>query len=327
MTKFTPKIAQTPAPGTAPYPVVVVGGANMDIVARTQRPLAPADSTPGQVACSPGGVGRNVAENLARLGDPTQFVGLVGDDVFGQTLIQATRMAGVDVSRCVVVPLARTATYLSLHGPDGDMAMAVNDMAIMEHITPGFVLDHAPALAAAACLVLDCNLPTAALACLFETAGQVPVFADGVSVAKCSRLLPWLNRIHTLKVNQLEVQALSGVAVHNVADAQAAAAQLHQRGVTQVVVSLGAQGACWCDARGATGHLPPTPVTVVNTSGAGDAMLAGLVHAHLNHLPLAQSVAWAMACAELTLSSTFANAPELSVAAVQSRLPVAPQPI
>ena len=306
--------------------VTVVGGANMDIVARTRLPLAPADSTPGQVACAAGGVARNVAENLARLGHSTHLISVVGDDVFGQTLLQTTRSAGVEVSGCAVLPHARTATYLSVHGPDGDMAMAVNDMAIIEHITPGFLQAQAPALRAAACLVLDCNLPATALACLFDLAAGVPVFADGVSVAKCVRLLPWLARIHTLKVNQLEVQALSGLAVNNMADAQQAAAQLNLRGVAQVVVSMGAQGACWCNARGETGQRAPAPVAVVNTSGAGDAMLSGLVHAHLNQLPLEQAVAWAMACAELTLSSTFANAPELCVAAVQSRLSDAPTP-
>jgi pseudouridine kinase len=306
---------------TAPVFIAVVGAANMDISAQTTRVLAATDSTPGLIHCAPGGVARNVAENLARLGHLVRLVSVVGDDDFGRSLTQATRRAGVNMDDVQVFADQRTATYLSLHGPDGDMAVAVNDMAILDCITPEFLHAHAQVLDGASVVVVDCNLNPAALASLFPESLDLPVFVDAVSVVKCTRIAPWLPRIHTLKVNRLEAQALSGMVVHSLDDADHAARRLHQLGVRNVVLSLGELGVCWTDAQGRSGFRRAGRVDVVNTSGAGDALLAGLVHAHRCSMPLDVAVEFAMACAELTLSSTFANTPELSVTAVNRRLP------
>ncbi len=107
--------------------VLVLGGANMDISGSTTQPLVLSDSNPGRIRCAPGGVARNVAENLARLGNTARLLTAVGDDLYGRSLLDATRNAGVDVSSSWVLAGEATSTYLSLHGPDGDMAVAVND--------------------------------------------------------------------------------------------------------------------------------------------------------------------------------------------------------
>lgn len=313
----------------APWPpaVVVVGGANLDIMAHTDRPLVAADSNPGHVHCAPGGVGRNVAHNLALLGLPTALVAMLGDDVFGQVVLDATAAAGVDVRHCAQLEGARTATYLSLHGVDGDMAVAINDMAILARLDATVLAPLWPTLQAARCLVLDCNLHDDALAFLLDGRLQAPVLVDAVSAAKCLRLKPWLAHIHTLKVNRLEAAALTGMTVQTTADAWGAARALHQCGVAQVVLSQGADGVVWSTHHGDKGHCPARAVPVVNTSGAGDALLAGLVYAQLQAWPLAQAVPWAMACAEITLQSLQANAPELSPAAVERQCAMAHSPV
>lgn len=299
--------------------ITVVGGANMDVGAQTQTPLLPGDSTPGHIHYAPGGVGRNIAENLARLGSAVALVSVVGADAFGHDILAHTRGVGVNVSGIKALAQQRTATYLSMHGPDGDMALAVNDMGILESLTPALIKAEKAMPVHTDVLVLDCNLSAPTLAWLVEQATQ-PVFVDAVSVAKCQRLLPVLSLVHTLKVNRIEAQALCGAVVVTVEDAQRAALALHGMGVQRVVLSLGALGVAWCDADGSTGVQAAASVPVVNTTGAGDALLAGLVHAHALGLSLSQSVEYAMACAEITLSSTFANSPELSHAAVQTRL-------
>jgi pseudouridine kinase len=296
--------------------VVVVGGANMDVAGRAHTALMPEDSTPGEIGCSPGGVARNVADNLARLtlNDDTQvaLISAVGDDLFGDQIVSATRAAGVDVSAVAVLPLQRTSAYLSVHGPDGDMAFGVNDTGVLQNVTPALLQGHADLISSAACLVLDCNLQPAAIEWLMQCAEGKPIFAEAVSVAKCAKLLLWLARLHTLQVNRFEAQALTGVAVAGPQQASLAALRLHELGVGNVVLTLGAQGVCWCDALGETGHQAAAKVEVVNTTGAGDALMAGLVHAHLHGMPLAQAVGFAMTCAELTVASPYANAPGLS---------------
>ena len=108
--------------------VLALGGANLDIVATAQAFQA-AESNPGRIRCAPGGVARNVAENLARLGHAVGLVTLFGDDAFGTALRAATAAAGVDLALAPVVAGAAGCSYLALHGADGDLATAVNDMA------------------------------------------------------------------------------------------------------------------------------------------------------------------------------------------------------
>lgn len=292
----------------------------MDIVAQSASAWRRADSNPGQVRCTAGGVARNVAHNLALLGHDATLVSVLGQDAFGQAVLQATQAAGVDTRHCALLGDASTATYVSLHGSDGDMDLAVNDMAIMARLNAQWLAPLATELASASCLVLDCNLHEEALAFLFGGNFTAPLFVDAVSASKCQRLSHWLSGVHTLKLNRLEATALTGLAVTTQAQAQAAALVLQRQGVRQVVLSLGPQGVAWCDADGTTGFRAARLLPVLNTSGAGDALLAGLVHGHLQGWALPHAVAWAMACAEITLQSPSANAPALSAPAVHARL-------
>jgi pseudouridine kinase len=298
--------------------VLVVGGANMDVGARTDRALLAGDSTPGTIHHAPGGVGRNIAENLARLGVAVQLASLVGDDAFGAQLVATTTAAGVDMALTRRLAGSRTATYLSLHGPDGDMALAVNDMAILEQLTPAWCAAHLPDVNTTSLQLLDCNLPDATLAYLLSR--DVSSVVDTVSVAKCERIRPCLSRVSLLKCNRLEAQALTQLPADTVAQALEAARALVRLGAQRCVITLGADGVCWCDEDGQADFRPARDVPVVSTTGAGDALLAGVAAAWQRGQSLAQAVAFGMACAEITLSSPFANAAELSHAAVSQHL-------
>ena len=292
----------------------------MDITAASAHPLLDGDSNPGRVHWAPGGVARNVAENLSRLGHRVAMVSAVGADAFGAALLQASSASGVSVEHVRPMADQRTATYLSVHGPDGDMAVAVNDMAIIDELTPDYLSPLRTTLEAAPCLVLDANLREDTLRWLLGDVKPRLVFVDSVSVAKCMRLASCLAGIHLLKVNRMEAQALTGIAVTGVDSAKRAAYALHAAGARNVVVSMGGQGVAYCNAEGAAAHCAVGKVPVVSTSGAGDALLAGLVHGHLAGWTLDDAVAFAMQCAEMTLSSPDANHRQLSVAAITQRI-------
>jgi pseudouridine kinase len=294
----------------------------MDVSGQSHLALSFGDSTPGEVHLSPGGVARNVAENLARLGLDACLVSVVGADAFGDQVLRATQATGVDVSAVARVTGARTGVYLSLHAPQGTqsgLAHGINDMGALELLTPEVLATHLPLLQSAASLVIDCNLSAPSLQYVLGFQRDQTVFVDAVSAAKCLRVKPWLARIHTLKLNAQEAQALLGIGApeggepSRVSWVRSVLAQLHSLGAANVVLSLGAYGAAWCDAAGNIGECDAHGVNVVNTTGAGDALLAGLVFAHLRQLPLAKAVPWALRCAEITLQCPEANAVSLSV--------------
>ena len=304
----------------SPPPIALLGGINMDVSVHTHGAALAGDSNPGQVLCSPGGVARNVAENLLRLGLDARLIGVLGADVFGQALRQAGAAIGLDMRACPTLPGQRTATYVCLHGADGDMQVAVNDMGIMAQLTPALLAPQQALLAGAAVLVADCNVPPATWHWLAHSVAHPVLFAEAVSVAKCARLLPVLGQVHTLKANRLEAQALCGQAISSAQAACAAALALHRMGAGRVVISLGADGAAWCDADGRCGHRAAPPALVRSATGAGDAMLAGMVYGFVQGWPLERALVWAMGCAQITLESASANASTLSVQAVHHQL-------
>ncbi|WP_298444332.1 PfkB family carbohydrate kinase [uncultured Ferrimonas sp.] len=281
---------------------VVIGGANMDLCGRADGSLINADSNPGQLRCSAGGVGRNIADNLARLGSKVQFIGAMGDDGWGEQLKSSCREAGIEVDHCLTVSGATSSSYLSIHDADGEMQLALNDMALLERLNAEQLGQREAVLKRATMLVVDANLCDSALDYLFHCHSDKPILVDPVSSAKASKLRPYLRHIHTLKPNQLEAELLSGHTIRSSADLPTVAAKLHQQGVQRVLISLGKQGAfasCELGQR----IIPAAATCVNNVTGAGDALMAGLVHGQMSQWSWSHSVDFALGAARLALAA------------------------
>ncbi len=254
--------------------VVVVGGTNMDVVARTSAPLVPATSNPGHTRISPGGVGRNIAACLGLLGARVRLVSAVGDDAFGDEVLRVTAACGVDVEAVRRVPGA-TGTYTAVLDDRGELVAAVADMATVDALELG-TLD----LADAALVVVDGNLAAAQVAGAFAAASAagVPVAFEPVSVAKAARATELVHDLFLVTPNADEAAALTG---RPLAKWRASVDDLHARGVEHVWLRQGAEGSWMCRRGDEPVHLPPVPATVVDVTGAGDAMLAAWIAAWL----------------------------------------------
>ncbi len=152
---------------TAPY-AVVVGGVNMDIGGRPHQKLVAQDSNPGQVRMSLGGVGRNIAHNMALLGVDVRMLTAFGDDLYAQKIAASCGELGIDISHSLQVPGAATSTYLFLSDEQGDMALAVSDMEIYAHVTPSYLSAQRGLLDNAQLIVFDTNIPAETIAWLAE---------------------------------------------------------------------------------------------------------------------------------------------------------------
>ena len=301
--------------------VAVVGGANIDIHGKSDAALREHDSNPGTVSTSPGGVARNVAENLARLGVDSRLISAVGNDQYGEMLLALGQEAGIDV-RCVhQSDVAPTSTYLSVLNDTGDMTLAVSDMKIMDELNAGRIRQHQELLEQSSLVILDTNLPDDALAWLTNTFSDQTIFADTVSTAKATRLRPYLSRIHTLKTGTLEAEALTGLEAHSDAQIQKLAEWIHSHGVTRLFVTRGEHGVFYSTDDVRAVKAPDKNLREIsNSSGAGDAFLAGLAYAWLHDWSLDRSVHFAMAAAQVTVSDRATSSPALSLEAVQQVL-------
>ena len=164
-------------------PVYVIGAVNMDMSGTPAGPLRPGDSNPGRVTMTPGGVGRNIAENLCRLERPVSLVTVLGNDAYADVIREHSRNVGIDLSMSFTDPMGRTSTYLCLNEQNGDLHAAVSDMAICDQLTPDKLEPLLPELNRGDLLIADANLPEATLEWI---AGHIsiPVAADPVSAAK-----------------------------------------------------------------------------------------------------------------------------------------------
>ena len=300
--------------------VVVVGAANMDVAAQALQPIIENDSNPGRIHTSSGGVARNIAQNLALLGVECYLIAAVGEDHYGDTLMQEIKLAGVKLEGIHTIRGKNTSTYVSLLTESGDMQVAINDMRILDELTPALLARSRALMQHARALVLDCNLTEDALSWLFNHAGTSPIFVDTVSSFKAGKIRPWLAKIHTLKPNLAEAETLSSIKIKSIQDAPLTADFFHQAGITRVVISLGERGVFFSENSGVRGFFPPIPIEIKNANGAGDAMTAGLVDAWTRGLPFEKAVRFAQACSALTLNSSFTNNPNLSLENVEKLL-------
>ncbi len=304
--------------------VVVIGGANIDIKARSAQPATPRTSNPGHASMTPGGVGRNIAENLARLGTRTHLVSAVGRDPLGETLISQTAAAGVRLEHLVRTDVA-TGTYTAVLDSDGDLIIAVAAMAAMEQLGPEQVGTARGPLATAGLVVVDGNLRLDTLEHALDLAAAAGVRAiiEPVSVPKAKALAPVLTPdrpLYAITPNRDELGALTGQPTRTQRQLARAAAQLHDRGVELVWVRLGERGSLLSRDGAEPVEIPAVPTEVADVTGAGDSALAAFCHALLSGESPESAARFGHMAASLTIASTHTVRPDLTERLVRSAL-------
>lgn len=284
--------------------VTVVGGITTDITGFPSRALVLRDSNPGRVKMSEGGVGRNIAENLVRMGFDVELICAMGRDAYADAHILAAQEIGLSLKNAVYVENGRSGVYLCLCDEFGDMYVALNDMEeIFSALTPERV--RMDVVNAASFCVVDANLPEETLLFITKNA-TVPVMADPVSAAKVGRLKKALPYLYAIKPNLIEAQTLTGKT-----SPEEAAGVLLEMGVKKVFLSLGTSGIYYADEN-ARGIASVEPVKAVNATGAGDSVTAALCAGFLMGFSVSDCAHLAARVGALTVQSETAVSPALT---------------
>ena len=247
------------------FDVVVVGSANLDLVARTTRLPKPGETVSGShffEAC--GGKGVNQAIAAARAGARTAFIGALGRDHAGETLLAALVKDGVDVSAVqrVTAPTGRALIGVSDDGensiivvPGANHAISIDDIE-----------KHKTLISSAKVLLCQLEVPLSVVQHAFELAGSstTRILNPAPAQALSNSLL---GVVDIITPNEHEVELLGG------------ASKLLSLGVKTVIVTQGEKGAIVVDASGER-PVDPFKVTPVDTTGAGDAF-CGMLAARL----------------------------------------------
>lgn len=294
--------------------MLCVGGATVDRSYRLSAPLRAETSNPVSGRRGSGGVARNVAENLSRLGAEVGLVSRVGDDESGRALLAALDSCGIDRRGVVAVREATTAEYVAVLTPAGDLALGLADMAIFDRLTAVALVEHAALFSTADWVFADCNLPEDALAVLARRGlpgARYRLAVDAVSVAKSARLPDRLDGVDLLFLNREEAGAVLARRGHAEASPTQAAAALVGAGAGAAVLTLGKQGAAVASDRGVL-HVPAVPARPVDVTGAGDALVAATLFGLTCGASLSEAVVLGCWAAAHTVECRTAVSPDLS---------------
>uniref|UniRef100_A0A2A4YUQ4 Pseudouridine kinase n=1 Tax=OCS116 cluster bacterium TaxID=2030921 RepID=A0A2A4YUQ4_9PROT len=303
--------------------IVVIGAANADITGISTNPLKLNESNPGKINMGAGGVGRNIADNFARLAQndqiTTYLLSAIGDDLYGKMVSEQSRQAGIDLSHCKICPDAATATYFSIVGHTGEMSSAINDMQIVEQIDVDYLTSKAALINQAKLIVLDANLDQTAIDYICQNFHHIPIFADTVSAAKAAKFSAHIKSIFCLKPNINEAEILAGSMVNGQDDFEHIAAFFHQQGLQRLYITLGAKG-IYSSVQDNAGicaeFVAAFTGEISNVNGAGDAFMAGLLYAFINKKTQSEQIQFAQACAFFTAQSEFTINKNLNFEAV-----------
>lgn len=305
--------------------IIVIGAANVDITGISIDPLKFSESNPGKMTLGSGGVGRNIADNFARLSAQddtvTYLLSAIGDDVHGKMVMAQSRAAGVNLDHCQIIKNHQTASYVCIIDYNGELRSAISDMSIVDKINVEYLASKAELISQAKLIVIDANLTQQAIEYICVNFNHIPIFVDTVSAAKAPKILPFIKHIHCITPNLNEAEILSDIHIKNDLGLAQVAEFFHESGVHNLHITLGSKGVYASSMAGgilAEDYLPAFEGNIINTNGAGDAFMAGLIYAFLQDMSVKQQANFAQSCAFLNTQSEHTINEDMSYKAVMN---------
>jgi ribokinase len=293
-------------PTPSSHRVTVMGSYVADLAFRIDRLPTWGETRMGQsFQLGPGGKGSNQAVAAARAGAPgsskVNFISKLGSDPFGEMARTLYREEGIDTQFVFSTANPTGAAAILIDAAKGENAIIVVPGACFE-LTSDEVDQAAALIAASAIFVaqLELPLPTVEHGLQLASSHHVPTILNPAPAASLpSSIYPLCDY---LTPNETEATALTGIPVTDLASAEEAATALLARGVRNVILTLGAQGALIKNST-LTRHVPAVDAgPVVETTGAGDAFNGGLAIALAEGLDLIAATRFACAVAGISVT-------------------------
>lgn len=285
--------------------LLVAGSLVMDLIVRMERFPSEGETVSGtSFSTAPGGKGANQAVQAARLGADVSFFGKVGQDAFGRQILNSMKQAGVDVSRVITEPavstavgnvqleesLERTANRICVV-PGANMRITADEAAFLQEEISEYDM-----------VLLQLEIPMEINCLIAEFAFQkkIPVMMNAAPYVPMPDNL--LRCLTYLSPNEHEAADMSGVPVTDMSSARVAASRIREKGVKNVLITLGRHGAVYDDGSQFIYSPAVTDVKAVDPTAAGDSFVAAFCTAVCEGLSLQQALAFANQTAAITVT-------------------------
>lgn len=295
-------------------PIVCIGGANVDRKLHAKEGIISGTSNPVRSTQSIGGVARNIAENLGKVGEDVVLLSVSGNDSDWKEIydLSAPFMNMDYVSQ---FENASTGSYTAVLNSEGSLEVALADMDIYEYITPELLMKNSTVLRKARCIIVDLNCPseTIEFLCSFASKYHIPISVIPVSSPKMKRLPKNLNAVNWLITNVDETEAFMNCQIETAEDWKWAVEKWLDFGVANVIITNGANGVMAGGKEESVRHFASieTP-TVVDVTGAGDSFCAGVLFAWLQKQQFDAVIQSGIVNAHKTLLSKYTVRQDLS---------------
>jgi len=286
--------------------IIVIGGANIDIKGKPKNVLQWETSNPGTIQVSHGGVGRNIAHHLGLLNIPVTLLSAVGEDDAGREILEKLRHAHVQTGEVIHSKKDPTGKYIAVLNEKGVMEVGLSDTKIMKRVTPRYLIAKTGIIRKSRLVIIDTNLTTQAIQYIANLCRKerIPLLVDPVSIVKSRKLLGILSKIDYLTPNLSELSSLSGVIIKKVADRERAVQQLRKKGIKNIILTRSTQGVYIYTKQVPEGEFINTKRgKMVDSTGAGDALLAGIAYGLYHEYKLYQAVQIGLLISALTIAS------------------------
>lgn len=294
--------------------IICIGGANLDRKFHVKGTVQLGTSNPSSSTFSVGGVGRNIAENLGRLGHDVTMLTTAGKDSDWQAIQEASE-AFMNLRYVEQLPDASTGSYTAIMDEKGELALAVANMDVYDLLLPSLLKQHESMLMNAGCFIIDLNCPKETVEYIqnIAIAREIPLVIVPVSSPKMNRLPYSLKGVTWFICNTDEAEAIVGHAIHTEKDYANALQHLLNAGITHAVITAGSKGVFAATNAIGPRHFAAKQITKIeDVTGAGDAFVSGVIHSWLTKQPFEACIDAGLTNAKNTLASPFTVRPELT---------------
>lgn len=294
--------------------VVGIGAANVDVYGKPEIKIKTHYDHPSKINTSVGGVIRNVLENLSLLGISTKLLSSVGNDIYGDLIINHSSKAGIDISNVIKVDGCSSGLFMQVQDENNDMYLALCDMSINKNIDKKYINSKNSVIANSKAIIVDPSLDDDVIEEIIDRYKDIPIFIDPISNNYAKKIKPYIGKIFACKPNKSELEVLSSMKINEEKDIRKAGEILLSKGLQRLYISLGRYGCVYMDRKGNYIKKESNPLeNIKNASGAGDAFFAAIIYCFLNDMDISKALDYGNAAGRIALNSDSPINSDLSV--------------
>lgn len=294
--------------------ICIIGGSSIDVWGLTDNNLTNGVANEGSVRISVGGVGRNIAENIRKLGMQPEFITAISNDDYGEHIQTYSLKEGVRIDKSNVFKSEKTSFFVAILNKDNKLEYAISDTSILKQITPAYINQKREEIKSSKMIVIDLNIPKNTVEYILSHFRRKTIIIDPVSVSKIEKIVPFLKEVQILPLSVEELSYLSRVKINTEEDLKMAADVVLYKGVKELVVMNGINELSYFSKKDYVKvKTNEDEEKLVNREGVREAQIAALVYGFYNQLGIEETLKIALKSGHINAKTEEVVSPWLSV--------------